>query len=72
MYPKGDPQNPLTNAQLEDKFRNNASALLSPTEANAMVTEIAKLSDNADVSQLLKLLENRQPCEGTAPENAHL
>jgi 2-methylcitrate dehydratase PrpD len=72
MYPKGDPQNPLTDAQLEDKFRDNASALLTATEAEAMVSDITKLSDVADVSQLLNSLENRQPREAAVRENANV
>lgn len=40
MFPKGDPQNPLTDAELADKFRNNARDFLAPDE-------IERLIDNA-------------------------
>jgi 2-methylcitrate dehydratase PrpD len=72
MYPKGDPKNPPTDAQLEDKFRDNASALLTATEADAMVRNITTLSDIADVSQLMNSLENRPPREEAAPENTNV
>ncbi|MBO0712462.1 MAG: MmgE/PrpD family protein, partial [Acetobacteraceae bacterium] len=37
MFPKGDPQSPLTDAELADKFRDNARDFLAPDEMEQLI-----------------------------------
>lgn len=53
-FRKGDPENPPTQQELEDKFRDLASATLSAEEAEATLRAIARVEEFQDVSSLLK------------------
>ncbi|MFA5664784.1 MmgE/PrpD family protein [Castellaniella sp.] len=54
-YPKGDPANPLSAAELEQKFRDNVQQVLSPEQADRLVALVANLPgiQVADLSQAL-------------------
>lgn len=56
-YQKGSPQNPLTDEELQDKFRKNASySLLKGPLVEGIITAIDKLEDMTDVRELARLL----------------
>jgi 2-methylcitrate dehydratase PrpD len=55
-YPKGDPQAPLTPAEIEAKFHDNAAARLGEAEAREVVRLVRALPDLADVRPLAALL----------------
>lgn len=52
-YRKGDPENPPTLQELEDKFRDLASATLSAAEVEATLETVSALEKVEDVSRLL-------------------
>ena len=53
-FRKGDPENPPTLKELEDKFRDLASATLSTAEIEATLAAIGRIEETADVSSLLR------------------
>ncbi|MHB8991769.1 MAG: MmgE/PrpD family protein [Chloroflexota bacterium] len=53
-FRKGDPENPPTTKELQDKFRGLASATLSSQEIEATLAAIARLEDVDDVSTMLR------------------
>jgi len=56
LFPKGDPQDPLSRDEIDAKFRDNVAAMLSPARADKLLHAVYTLSDarNADgVSALL-------------------
>jgi 2-methylcitrate dehydratase PrpD len=55
-FPTGDPHEPLSAAQLEAKFLDNASARLRPAEARELAGMIRGLPDLKDLSRLNALL----------------
>jgi 2-methylcitrate dehydratase PrpD len=61
MYPKGDPRDPLTAAELDAKFRTNARALLTEVEASALAEAIRGLPGVASVRDLTRCLGRRPP-----------
>ncbi|MGP1679536.1 MAG: MmgE/PrpD family protein [Burkholderiales bacterium] len=56
LFPKGDPQDPLTAGELEAKFRDNAQALLGPARAGELLQAICALPDARNVDHLSALL----------------
>ncbi len=52
-YPKGDPENPLGEGDVIEKFRDLTKGLLSETSAEAIVEQVMRLEDLHDVSRLL-------------------
>ena len=56
MFPKGDPQDPLSATELEAKFRDNAAAMLSPARAGQLLQAISDLPDARNVDHLTALL----------------
>jgi 2-methylcitrate dehydratase PrpD len=55
--PKGTVENPLTEAELLDKFRNNASfSTLSANKVEAIIERVADLEKLEDVTDLTRLL----------------
>jgi 2-methylcitrate dehydratase PrpD len=56
LFPKGDPQDPLSAAELEAKFRDNAQAMLGPARAGELLQAIYALPDARDVDRLTALL----------------
>jgi 2-methylcitrate dehydratase PrpD len=55
-FPKGDPQEPLTRAEIESKFRANVEGRLSPAEAGRVIDIIGGLAEHKDLSPLLALI----------------
>lgn len=55
-YPKGDPENPLTEEELVGKFKLLASATLPDEKIEKIISTISSLEEVADVSELTKLL----------------
>lgn len=54
-YPKGEPENPLTQKELEDKFRSLATyGGLSNEECEAVINEVWK--DDIDFAHLIKII----------------
>jgi 2-methylcitrate dehydratase PrpD len=56
LFPKGDPQDPLSAAELETKFRENVASMLSPARAGQLLHAINALPDARDVDHLSALL----------------
>ncbi|MBE0625892.1 MAG: MmgE/PrpD family protein [Burkholderiales bacterium] len=56
LVPKGDPQDPLTAAELDAKFRGNADALLGGARSGELLQAIYGLPDARDVDRLRGLL----------------
>jgi 2-methylcitrate dehydratase PrpD len=52
-YPKGDPENPLEEQEVIEKFRDLTKGLLSDSSAGAIVERVMCLEDMDDVSRLL-------------------
>jgi 2-methylcitrate dehydratase PrpD len=55
-YPKGRPENPMTYAELEDKFRANASAVLGPERTESVLGLLRCLETLESISSLTDLL----------------
>jgi 2-methylcitrate dehydratase PrpD len=55
-HPRGSPENPLTRAQIEDKFRVYAKALLPAAAIEEAIGSISKLEDLKSVRRLMGLL----------------
>jgi len=56
LVPKGDPQDPLSAAELEAKFRDNAAAILGAVRAGELLQAIYALPDARDTDALSALL----------------
>jgi 2-methylcitrate dehydratase PrpD len=56
MLPKGDPGAPLSDAELEDKFRANAEPLLGAAQAARLRDAVLRLPEGGAVSALSALL----------------
>jgi 2-methylcitrate dehydratase PrpD len=56
LFPKGDPQDPLSAAEIDEKFRRNAEALLGPARAGELLDAIYALPGARDLSQLASRL----------------
>jgi 2-methylcitrate dehydratase PrpD len=52
-YPKGDPENPLGEREIIEKFRELTQGLLSDSSAEAIVERVMGLEDMDDVTKLL-------------------
>lgn len=55
-YPKGDPQDPLTPQEIEEKFRRNVAYTYSEPEATQILWLIRRLPEAADIDELAALL----------------
>jgi 2-methylcitrate dehydratase PrpD len=53
--PKGDPRNPPTDRELEDKFRTLAAFVLPPAKIDRLVKAVWNLDKMKDVRQLIRL-----------------
>jgi 2-methylcitrate dehydratase PrpD len=53
-YPKGDPENPLSERELITKFRSLTEGALSPPRADALIGRVMGLDSMGDVNELLK------------------
>lgn len=56
MFPKGDPQDPLSTLELETKFRDNAAAMLSKGRADKLLRAIYALPGARNIDSLVALL----------------
>ena len=56
LFPKGDPQDPLSAGELEAKFRDNSVAMLGPARAVQLLQAIYALPDARDADALSALL----------------
>ncbi len=54
-YPKGDPRNPLTDAEIEEKFDALASPILSTGARQRVKEAVWALEDVASISELMEL-----------------
>ena len=52
-YPKGDPENPLEERDVIEKFRDLTKGLLSDGSAEAIVERVMGLEDADDLSELM-------------------
>ncbi|MDI7258753.1 MAG: hypothetical protein QME90_02400 [Thermodesulfobacteriota bacterium] len=55
-FAKGSPENPLTREELEEKFRNLATVVLSCERAEAIIKAVRDLDSMDDVSILGRML----------------
>lgn len=53
-YPKGDPENPLSEQELIAKFKGLTEGILPPPQGNAIIDRVMGLEKMGDVSELLK------------------
>jgi 2-methylcitrate dehydratase PrpD len=56
LFPKGDPQDPLSAAELEAKFRENVATMLKPDRAGKLLDAIRALPDTRNLNDLTPLL----------------
>jgi len=55
-YPKGHPVNPMSDADIEEKFRSMAGKFMNDQQMNEVITTIYNLDRLDDVGKLVKLL----------------
>ena len=55
-YPKGDPRNPLTDAEIEEKFRALAEGVLTKKAQDKLIAAIWRLEKCASVSKLMRMM----------------
>jgi 2-methylcitrate dehydratase PrpD len=55
-HPRGSPENPLTRAQIEDKFRTYAKGVLADAHIGKVVETVSRLEDLGSVRELMDLL----------------
>jgi len=55
-YHKGHHKNPLTDAEVEDKFRSLAKDLLTPAQTEALLQRLWRLDEAPDVRELMGLM----------------
>jgi 2-methylcitrate dehydratase PrpD len=54
-HAKGDPENPVSPAEIEDKFRRLTEGVLSPSKADALISVVKQLEQVDDINQLIPL-----------------
>jgi 2-methylcitrate dehydratase len=54
-YPKGDPRNPLTDQEVEEKFEALAGPVMTPEARRRAIDAIWSLEKQASVTELMKL-----------------
>ena len=52
-YPKGDPENPLSEQELITKFKNLTEGMLPPSKADAIIDRVMDLESLGDINELL-------------------
>jgi 2-methylcitrate dehydratase len=57
-YPKGDPRNPLSDAEIEQKFASLAEGVLSPGQQDELKNAIWNLENFGPVSELMALTKS--------------
>ncbi len=56
LFPKGDPQDPLSASELEEKFRENVAKKLSPAGAGKLLATLYALPDASNLNELASQL----------------
>ena len=56
-FPKGDPRNPLSDAEIEEKFRALAEGVLSKKAQDKLIAAIWDLENSDSVSKLMRLMK---------------
>ena len=56
-YPKGDPRNPLSDAEIEEKFRALAEGVLSKKAQDKLIAAVWSLEKGPSVSKLMALMK---------------
>ena len=56
-YPKGDPRNPLSDKEVEEKFAALAEGVLSPAQQRRVIEGVWSLEKQASVSDLMQMLK---------------
>jgi len=59
-YPKGDPRNPLTDREVEEKFEALAEPVLSPAARRRVIDAVWNLEKLDSVSALMRLLQEEE------------
>jgi 2-methylcitrate dehydratase PrpD len=59
-HPKGSPENPLTHAQIEAKFRTYAAPRLTPARADRVIAMVSKLETVGSTRDLMDALRGDQ------------
>jgi 2-methylcitrate dehydratase PrpD len=55
-HPRGAPENPLSRAEIEDKFRSYGKAVLPQANIEEAIGSIARLEELKSVSRLMEIL----------------
>lgn len=55
-YPKGDPRNPMTDQELEDKFRNMAEKYMTEGQMKKVIATVYRMEKLDDISKLVRTL----------------
>jgi 2-methylcitrate dehydratase len=66
-YPKGDPRNPLSDAEIEEKFRALADGVLSEKAQKKLIGAIWSLEECASVSKVMALMKADVKKEAAQP-----
>ena len=53
-YPRGDPLNPMTDEELEDKFRDMAEKFMTKRQINKVITTVYEMENLDDINKLMK------------------
>jgi 2-methylcitrate dehydratase len=69
-YPKGDPRNPLSDAEIEEKFAALAGPVLSRAAQKKVREAVWNLEKLGSVTSLMKLLKARRPRKKSVAEKA--
>jgi 2-methylcitrate dehydratase len=56
LQPKGHPVNPMTDADVEEKFRSMAGKLMGEKQMGQVIDTIHNLDEVDDIGELMKLL----------------
>ena len=63
-YPKGDPRNPLTDKEVEEKFEALAGPVMSREARRRAMDAIWSLEKQASVTELMRLFSADRACRG--------
>jgi 2-methylcitrate dehydratase len=67
-YPKGDPRNPLTDAEIEEKFSALAEGVLSPVAQKKLKDAVWNLEKIGSVNKLMALMKADVKARKTKPQ----
>jgi 2-methylcitrate dehydratase len=55
-YPKGDPRNPMTDQELEDKFRSMAEKFMTERQIRKVITTVYEMEKLDDINRLMRAM----------------